>query len=386
MPANLPAEAQKALAKYQAARSIPEKMKAIEEALSLIPDHKGTEKLRRQLKKRLAELRREAERKAAAKAGRRDFFTIPKEGAAQVVLLGVANSGKSALLKALTNAKPVVAPYQLSTTKPIPGMMMYKDIEIQVVELPAPLTQNLKETQFTSRSLGLAKNSDAIIILLDGAADPLSQLERLVTLLEEYGVSIRPREAEVKIEKKDSGGVRLVVFGRFRGDYEEVRELLRQVGIRNAVVKIYGDASIEDLEEAVIREVITKKAIIVLNKADSSNNSELNRLRKIAESYRIPLVEVSAELGKGINELKSSLLEVLDLIRVYTQKDGVVASKPIVIKRGATVRELAELIHKEIAERMKYARIWGKSAKVQGQQVGPDHVLQDGDIIEIYSK
>lgn len=386
MPANLPAEAQKALAKYQAARTIQEKIRALEEALSLIPDHKGTEKLRRQLKKRMAELRREAERKAAAKAGRRDLFTVPKEGAAQVVILGSANSGKSMLLRALTNAKPLVAPYQLSTTRPAPGMMLYQDVEIQLVELPAILTEDLQETQFTSRSLGLAKNADEILILLDGASNPARQLERIVALLDDAGVSIKPRRAEVRIEKKDSGGIRLVVFGNFRGSYREVEETLLSVGIRNAVVKVYGDAWMDELEEAVIRETIAKKALIVLNKLDSADPTTVDSIKRFLESHGIPFTAVSAEMGDNLNDLKEKIFRTLDLIRVYTRKDGVVSPKPIVVKRGATVKELAEQIHREMAERMKYARVWGTSVKVQGQQVGPDHILQDGDRVEIYTK
>lgn len=386
MPANLPAEAQKALAKYQAARTIPDKIKALEEALSLIPDHKGTEKLRRQLKKRMAELRREAERKAAARAGRRDLFMVPKEGAAQVVILGAANSGKSALLRALTNAKPLVAPYQLSTTRPAPGMMLYEDVEIQLVELPAILTEDLQETQFTSRSLGLAKNADEILILLDGANNPVRQLERIVSLLDDVGVSIKPRKAEVRVEKKDSGGIRLVVFGSFRGSYREVEETLKSVGIKNAVIKVYGDAGIEELEEAVIREIIVKKALIVLNKLDSADPATVDSIKKFLESHEIPFTAISAEMGDNLEDLKEKIFRTLDLIRVYTQKDGVVSPKPIVVKKGATVKELAEQIHREMAERIRYARIWGRSVKVQGQQVGPDHILQDGDRVEIYAR
>ncbi|MEM2697640.1 MAG: GTPase, partial [Nitrososphaerota archaeon] len=205
MPTNLPHEAQKALAKYQLAKTIPEKIKALEEALSLIPDHKGTEKLRGRIKRRIAELKREAERRASLKTGRRDYFTVSKEGAAQVAIIGSTNSGKSSLLRVLTNAKPVVAPYPFSTDKPIPGMMIYEDVEIQLVELPAILTEDLEETQYTTRSLGFAKNADSIIILLDGINNPLKQLEKILELLEETGITIRPRRGEIVLEKKDSG-------------------------------------------------------------------------------------------------------------------------------------------------------------------------------------
>ncbi len=385
MPANLPAEAQKALAKYQAARTPREKIKALEEALSLIPAHKGTEKLRGRLRRRIAELRREEERRAAAKSGRRDYFTVPREGHAQVAIIGAANSGKSSILRALTNAKPLVAPYPFSTPKPTPGMLLHQGYEIQLVEVPAILTEELEETQFTGRGLGLAKNADALLIVLDGASRPLTQLSRILKLLDEVGVSIKPKRAEVMVEKKDSGGVRLVVFGSLKAGYRDVEELLKSIGIKNAVVKVYGDAELDDIEEAVIREVMIKKAILVLNKSDAADPETVKTLKKFLQDHGIPFIAISAEKGEGLESLKERILESLQLIRVYTQKNGVVANEPIVVRKGTTVKELAEIIHREMAEKMRYARVWGKSVKLQGQQVGPDHELEDGDVVEIYT-
>ena len=385
MPANLPAEAQKALAKYQAARTPREKIRALEEALSLIPAHKGTEKLRGRLRRRIAELRREEERRAAARSGRRDHFTVPREGHAQVAIIGAANSGKSSILRALTNAKPLIAPYPFSTPKPTPGMLLHQGYEIQLVEVPAILTEDLEETQFTGRGLGLAKNADALMIVLDGANRPLTQLSRIIELLDEVGVSIKPRRAEVRVEKKDSGGIRLVVFGNLKAGYGEIEELLRSIGIRNAVVKVYGDAELDDIEEAVLREVMVKKAVIVLNKADLADPETVKTLERFLGEHGIPFTVVSAEKMTGLESLRDRILESLQLIRVYTQKNGVVANEPIVVRKGTTVRELAEIIHREIAEKMRYARVWGRSVKLQGQQVGPDHRLEDGDIVEIHT-
>ncbi len=381
MPANLPAEAEKALAKYQAARTIEEKIRALEEALSLIPDHKGTEKLRGRIKRRIAELRREAERKASLRAVRRDYFHVPKEGAAQVVLIGAANSGKSSLLRALTNAKPQVSGYPLTTTMPVPGMMLYNDVEIQLIELPAILTDDLEETQFTNRSIGFSKNADLIVIVLDGARGPARQLERILEIYDESGVSFRRKRCEIEIEKKDSGGIRLVVFGSLGVDVKEVEDLLRSVGIRNAVVRVRGEASIEDFEEVVIREMTHKRGLIAVNKIDQAAPGSLEEVKNIAGE--IPVVAVSAENGAGLEDLKRQIFNSLDLIRVYTRKAGITSDKPIILPRNSTIRDLAEIIHRDFAEKMKYARVWGASVKVQGQRVGPDHVLEDGDIVEI---
>ncbi|RLG03095.1 MAG: hypothetical protein DRN61_05380 [Thaumarchaeota archaeon] len=383
MPANLPAEAEKALAKYQAARRIEDKIRALEEALSLIPDHKGTEKLRGRIKRRIAELRREAERKASLRAVRKDYFHIPREGAAQVAVIGLANSGKSSLLKALTNARPQVSPYQLTTTKPTPGMMIYDGVEIQLVELPAILTEDLEETRFTNRSIGFAKNSDLILIVVDGMRKPADQLKRILEIFDEAGVSLKPRRCEIEIEKKDSGGIRLITFGRLRADPREVISFLRSIGLRNAVVKVHGDAGLEDFEELIMRELTYKKAVIAVNKIDLAGIEVIEEVKSLMDPEEAPIVGVSAERGDGLKQLRSTIFKALDLIRVYTRKGGETSDKPLVLPRNSTVRDLAELIHREFAEKMKYARVWGRSVKVQGQKVGADHVLEDGDIVEV---
>ncbi|MEM3474572.1 MAG: TGS domain-containing protein, partial [Nitrososphaerota archaeon] len=358
-------------------------IKALEEAISCIPHHKHTEKMLRQLKKRLAQLRRELEHKPV-KGGKRDEFSVEKEGAAQVVLLGATNSGKSSLLAALTNATPDIADYPMTTRKPTPGMMVYEDIEIQVVELPAILTEALEETSIAYKSLGMARNADLIAVVLDATNKPLEQLKKIVEMLEDVGVVLKRERAKVILEKKDSGGIRLVTFGRFHGTVDEVKKLLESVGIRNAVVKIIGDATMEDIEEQVIYEFVYKKGLVILNKFDVSAE-QTSEIEELSMQLGIPLVKTSAREGKGLVELKRLIFENLGLIRVYTQKDGIVARKPIVVPSGTTVGQLAYLIHKELAESFRYARVWGKSVKIQGQKVGADHVLQDKDLVEIFA-
>lgn len=383
MPTNLPAEAKAKLAKYREARTHEEKIKALEEAISCIPHHKHTEKMLRQLKKRLAQLRRELEQRPV-KGGRREEFSVEKEGAAQVVLLGATNSGKSSLLAAITGAKPEIAEYPMTTRRPIPGMMVYEDVEIQVVELPAVLTDGLEETSMAYRSLGMARNADLIAVVLDASNKPLEQLRKIVDMLEDVGVMLKEERAKVILEKKDSGGIRLVTFGKFHGTLDDVKELLYGVGIRNAVVKIIGEATLEDVEEQAINESVYKRGFVILNKFDMKTDQS-EEVEELAARLGIPLVKVSIKEGKGLEELKRLIFESLGLIRVYTQKDGVVARKPIVVPSGTTVGQLAYLIHKELAEGFKYAKVWGRSVKVQGQRVGADHVLQDKDLVEIFA-
>ncbi|MCS7134061.1 MAG: TGS domain-containing protein [Candidatus Caldarchaeum sp.] len=384
MPTNLPAEAQAKLAKYQEARTVEEKIKALEEALPLIPDHKGTEKMRAQLKTTLAKLRKELEKKKSTKTSRTDVFSFKKEGAATVVLLGSANSGKSTLLRILTNAKPEVSEYEMTTVKPVPAMMFHQDVGIQLVELPAVITSKLEETPFTSRSIAAARNADMIIIMVDGMNNPYQQFTTIVEMLEESGIVLGVKDYEVVLEKKDSGGLRLVVFGRFRDSYEELRQQLLQIGIRNAVVKIYGDAGVDEVVEQVLRPTVFKKSVVVMGRADAATKEDVEKLKKAVEKMNIPLFLFSEGHAFAEETFVKKVFESLDLVRIYTQKDGVVNRRPVVMKKGTTVGELAQIIHKEIAKELKFAKVWGRSVKIQGQQVGPGHVLMDGDTVELF--
>ncbi|MCS7145213.1 MAG: TGS domain-containing protein [Nitrososphaerota archaeon] len=381
MPTNLPAEARHKLAEYQAARTIEEKMEVLRQALSLIPDHKGTEKLRRQLRKRLAELRDELEERRAAKTGGVSVFSVKKEGWAQVAIIGAANSGKSSLLKALTGAPTPVADYPLTTKRPYPGMMIYSGCEIQLIDLPSILTEELAETNLASKSIGIARNSDLLLIVLDASKNPLAQFDSIETLLEEYGITLRKKRYEVEVERTDSGGLRVVVMGEVEGGQEAVKTIATQLGIRSAIIKIVGDITLDQLEEELIRRPEYKKSLIAINKSEI-NPEQAEAAARELESRGFSVIRASA-LSHQLEEVKAQIFRSLDMIRVYTRKDGIVSAKPLLLKRGTTVSQLAEKIHREFVETLKYARVWGPSARVQGERVGREHVLQDGDIVEI---
>jgi len=311
---------------------------------------------------------------------------VEKEGWAQIVLLGAANSGKSSLFNALTGAKSPVADYPLTTTRPFPGMMLFQDAELQLVDLPSVLTEDLRPTSLATRSIAVARNSDLILLVADASRDPVTELKSLTELLSDHGVSLRQRSCEVRIQRTDTGGLRLVVMGNLRCSYQEVVELLKSYGYRSAIVKVIGDADLDEIEEQVILQPVYRKALAVLTKADLVERSRIDRLAEEIRSHlRIPVVAASVNDTLSLEALKAEVFASLEMIRVYTQKDGVVSKRPILMPKGSTVLELAELIHKDLARNFRYARVWGRSVKVQGQRVGPDHQLQDGDVIEIRS-
>ncbi|MEM1608919.1 MAG: GTPase, partial [Ignisphaera sp.] len=263
MVTNLPAEAKAKFAKYMEARTPEEKLRALEEFLSAVPKHKGTENLVRWIRKRMAELREEIEEKKQKKSGGGLSFFVEKEGAAQLVLLGFTKSGKSALLRFLTGAKAEVSDIPYTTKFPVVGMMQYEDIQFQIVEAPSIIPEG---GGWNTKVVGLAKNSDGIIIVLDASRDCKSDFKHIVEFLNDNGISIEKPRGFVEIEKSHAGGIRIVNYGRFLGTEEDVVKLLNSYRIYNAMVRIYGEADLDDVEKAIFERVVYKPALVLLNK------------------------------------------------------------------------------------------------------------------------
>ena len=359
MVTNLPAEAKAKWLKYMDAKTPEEKIKALQEFLSAVPKHKGTENLVYWAKRRLAELKEEAEleRKKSSSLGKGLQFFVVKEGAGQVVLIG-NNELKNKLMRILTNAK--ADPKDM----PVPGMMQYKDVKIQLVN-PPPVIFEAKS--LVGRIIGLVKNADSLLIVVKNK----EEFENIKDFLENNGVYLKKPRGKVVIDRSRYGrdGIRIVVLGKLVNTNEnEVRSYLESFGIKNALVKIIGEVTLDDIEKEVFETAIYKLGVVATVEP--------------FELQDIPVVNIN-----DIEKLKEEIFKSLDVIRVYTKEPGEKpSSEPLTVKRGTTVIEVARKLHNELAENFKYARIWGKSVKFPGQKVGPDYVLEDGDIIEIHTK
>jgi ribosome-interacting GTPase 1 len=326
MPTNLPPEAVEAERRYRAARSVTEKIVCLEEFLSLIPKHKGTDKLRADLRRRLSKLK--ASSQARKGVGRHDSaFRIEKEGAGQVVVVGPTNVGKSALVAALTNATPEVADYPFTTWTPTPGMMPVENIQIQLIDTP-PLNRGFVESEL----LDLIRKSDLILLVVDLQTDPVQQLENTIAFLQEHRIA--------PLHLKDR--------------YTEQGHL-------------------------------TFKPLLVLaNKNDDETSDEdFEIFRQLLEDDW-PLLPVSATTGRNLERLKQIVFERLEIIRIYSKAPGKEPdfSSPFVMEKGSTVAEFARKIHLDFFEKLKSARVWG-SAAYDGQMVERDYVLHDGDVVEL---
>lgn len=324
MPANLPPQYFEAERQLRLAKTPEEKVEALELMLAIMPHHKGTDKLRADLRRKIAKFTEEAERHYGA--GRRATFYIKREGAGQVALAGLPNTGKSKLLTAVTEASPEVAEYPFTTKMPTPGMMNFENIQVQLIDTP-PITDRGLPLWMTN----LFKNADIIAIIVDLSSEPVNQVEKTIQELGKLGIGLIGRE-----------------YGEIPPRYH-------------------------------------KKAIIIANKTDLDSTNDNQAKLNTQYQGKFPIVHISAKESTGLEALRKEIYKALDIIRVYTKTPGKKPdlNEPIILKKGSIVEEAAESIHKDFKNQLKYALVWG-SAKFNGQRVRKDYVLADGDVIEFH--
>ncbi|WP_457753733.1 OBG GTPase family GTP-binding protein [Thermococcus sp.] len=387
MPTNVTAEYLAAEEEYRNAKTIAEKIKALEKMYATVPKHKGTEKLRLQIKRRLAELRKELEKQQAQRKGGGYSFSVKKEGAAQIVLAGLPNVGKSSLLRQLTGVDTDVADYPFTTVEPIPGMMKHKDVQIQLVEVPGLVEGAALGKGMGTQLLAVIRNADAIAIVIDLSQDPIRQMEIILKEFERAGIKLNKRRPRIEIKRTPTGGIVINGQENIKGDIGEVMKMLREEKIHSAEITVKEPVTLEEFADVLDESLVWRRAIIIANKGDAPGSRE--NYEKLVREYgdRFKIVPVSAKKGINIDVVKDALYDLAGIIRVFTKSPGEEpAYPPIALKKGATVLDVAKRIHKDFAKKFKYARVWGKSVKFPGQRVGADHVLEDGDIVEIHAR
>jgi ribosome-interacting GTPase 1 len=389
MPTNLPPEAKDKWAEMEAARHPKEKLQKMQEFLSLVPHHKGTLKLRGQVKKKMAVLRREMEERKAKRAGRGGpKFFIEKEGAAQVVLLGVTNVGKSCLLSVVTNANVEVSAATYTTREPVPAVMNFEDVQFQVVEAPAVMEGSADGRAWGLQSLAHARNADCLILMVDLSCDAVAQLSLVLGELEKARVLVSKPRGRVDIDRRYMGaGLRIILVGRLVDcSMREVEVLLRSYRIGDAVVKISGEVTLDEVEDAIFESTTYRPAVVVANKLDVAGaEANLRRLERFVGGW-FPLVAVSCEKRVGLERLGETLFRELGVIRVYTKEPGVrePSQRPFTLRRGATLADLARSIHSDFERDFVFARVWAERLVFSPQKVGLSFALEDGDVVEIH--
>jgi ribosome-interacting GTPase 1 len=391
MPANLPAEAKHKWREASQARRPQEKIEKLQEFLSLVPKHKGTENLRAQVKRKIAILRKEIAEKKRKKAGvGGPKFFVEKEGDAQIVILGSTNVGRSSLLSLLTNAKVEISNYLYTTKEPTPGMFQYQDLQFQIVEAPALMEGSADRGTWGLQTLTAARNTDGLILMIDLSRDPVEQFSLISGELGKARILTRKPKARVEIERKYMGArLKIILLGRLVDcTSKDVEQLLKSYGIRDATVKIQGEATIDDVEDAIFEGTVYRPAIIIANKVDIPNAAERIEQLKDLVGEEMKILAVSCKAKSGLEKLGSEIFEMLDIIRVYTKEpnERFPSKKPFTIRRGSTILDLAKRIHSDFYKQFSYAKVWSKRLRFSPQKVGGTFTLEDGDTVEIHMK
>ncbi len=326
MPANLTPAYKEAEARFRNAVTREEKIAGLEQMLRVIPKHKGTDKLQGNLRSRLSKLRREPTKKGPT---RRHSHRVPREGAGQVVLVGPPNAGKSSLVVALTHAKPEVASYPLTTRDATPGMMPFEDIAFQLVDLPALCEEHVEPWVY---DLVRAGDLTWLVVSIDR---PLAGSDLVRDLLGQKAIVLYPAGTGAPTETRPGW--------------------------------------------------LHKPTLLVVTAMDrEGSEGDLAALEELLE-IPWPTVPASSVAGTGLEELGRRTFDALDIMRIYPKepRGDRDLDRPFTLRRGSTVGDLARTIHKDIADALKFARVWGPSA-FDGQSVKAAHVLEEGDVVEIH--
>lgn len=376
MPTNVTVEYAKAEMEYQKAKTSEEKLECLYEMLKQAPGHKGAETLRAEIKTKISKLKDKLIKEKEKKKSSGSSLHVKKEGAAQVMIIGPPNTGKSSLLNSLTGAKTLVADYPYSTVKPGVAVLDYQTVKIQIVDLP-PLMEGaaIKQTPL----LSMVRNCDLILIVVDG----ISQLNLILNELRETNILINKEKPDINIIRDYTGGLEIIGEKLINADIDAVRKVLRDHGIANATVEIFSEVDLDDFFNVVDEKIAYVPALCILNKQDQKIESIIDK-----NHNSIELLNLSTKNNINLDLLKEKIWDYLKLVKVFTKEPGKPPTKkdPVTLKKGLSIKDMAQHIHKDFVKKFRYAKVWGKSAKHQGQTVGLEHKLEDDDVVEIHLK
>ncbi|HVW37837.1 MAG TPA: GTPase [Pirellulales bacterium] len=330
MATNLTPQYHKAEEEYRRAATTEDELKWLEVMLREMPKHKASEKLQSELKQKISKAKKELE--AERKSGKKGHSVrIPRQGAGTAILLGGPNAGKSRLLAALTRATPEVAPYPFTTRTPLPGMMPWEDVMVQLIDTP-PITRDYLEPYMQ----GLIRAADVAVLVVDlGADEGIEQLQEFLDRL--AGTKTRLAK-ESMLDEEDVG-------------------------------------------------ISYTRALLAPNKIDAPGAIERLELLHELCPLEFPEFVISAETGAGLAALRDAIYQALGVVRVYTKLPTAKSAdfeRPFTVRRGDTVLDVAALVHKDLAENFKFARVWG-TAMHDGSVAKADYVLHDKDIVELHT-
>lgn len=360
-------------------QKLEEKIEELQEQYSKTKYNKATNKYLGILRSKIAD----AKKKISSQKRRKGTgFLIRKSGDATVALVGFPNAGKSSILGAITDVKSKVAAYAFTTVNLIPATLRYKGASIQMFDLPGLIEGAHMGKGGGTQIASAMRVSDLLLFVIDSRIQ--SNLYTLVKELEELDIKAGKSKPKIRIERTKAGGI-LIEAQRHRiPDKSIVNKILSEFGIYNCKISFMQDSDEDDLIDVVSEKNVYIDAIVALNKIDLNKDYE-EVAEQIKKRTGLRVVPISALQSTNLEGLKEAIFEELMLNRVYLKpKDGEPDfAKPVIVRRGSDVYDVAIKIHSSIANNIRYAYVTGKSVKFKNQKVGRDHQLADEDVLTL---
>ena len=360
--------------------SIEDKIKDIEEEIRNTDYNKATQHHIGKLKAKLAQLKEKWIKRSSSKSSGLGFG-LKKHGDATVVLVGFPSVGKSTLLNQLTNAESPVAAYEFTTLEVIPGMMNYKRINVQILDLPGVIAGASMGKGRGKEILSIARSSDLVLIMVD--ARKLEQIKRILEELHEVGIRLDQEKPKISIKKKDRGGVKVMSTVQMKKiNRKTIIAVLNVYGVHNADVTIREDVDEDQLIDVIMENRAYIPSLVLVNKIDLLEEGAIEKVKK---ELKRDFIGISASNKLNLDLVREGIYDKLGLMEIYLKKQGKKADleEPLIVKRGSSIGDVCDNLHSNFKKGFLYAKVWGKSAKHEGQRKGLDHVLEDEDVISI---
>ena len=365
--------------------TIAEQIKEIEAEILKTQKNKATEFHIGKLKAKIAALKRDQEKQAAAQGGGGVSYAVRKSGNATVGLIGLPSVGKSTILGALTGKESEVAAYAFTTLTVIPGMLKHKFADIQILDMPGIIAGAALNKGRGKEVIAAARNSDLILLTLD-AKQAKKHLPVILRELEQSAIRLNRRPKDINVYYRERGGINVqTVAKQTHMTDDQIEDIARQFRINNADIIVRDDISVDDLVDHLSGNRVYIPAVAIVNKVDLVGEEEFRKLERWLKTQGFPAIPMVANKKLGVEQSKDFIYDNLHFMQVFMKPQGEEADleEPMIVKEGTDVGMVCDMLHREFRKKFRYALVWGKSAKFPGQNVGVDHVLVDGDIVSI---
>jgi len=364
--------------------TIEEEIKQIEEEIKNTKYNKKTQHHIGRLKAKLARLQNELEKRRMSGTGRgKQSYAVRKSGNATVALVGFPSVGKSTLLNKITDAQSKVGAYDFTTLSIVPGMLEYRGAKIQILDMPGIVEGAARGRGRGREVLSVARGADLVALVCDVFN---YNIDALISELYQGGVRLNTKPPNVVITKTERGGIEVHPMVQLTHmDEILIKDVVREMGIINADVIIREDITPDRLIDAISGNRVYVPCIVILNKVDLIDAAHVHGIVQEITSKGFETVPVSSEREINLELLKEKIYSKLEFVRIYMKPQGGEPDlkEPLILRKGATIGDVCDAIHRDFRNRFRFACVWGKSARHPGQRVGLTHLLEDEDIVTL---